>query len=243
MTFRKIDSSGIRKIFQADSNLNQLIRLALPVIATSFMSMAYNFINIIFVGKLGSSAVAAVGSAGFYMNLSWGLSSLFTVGAGINASHALGERNFNLAKSYVRTGMLAVIIAAIACFILLAFSRHYLIGFIRLNDIENEHAASVYLLIIGISLIFSFQNQFFSNIFIGYGDSRSPFKINATALAINIVLDAILIFWVGMGINGAAVATILSQAIATFLFYIKIYRTENLKFSDAPFKQVLLKNI
>ena len=51
------------------SNMKLLIKLALPVIATSFMSMAYNFINIIFVGRLGSDAVAAVGSAGFFMNL------------------------------------------------------------------------------------------------------------------------------------------------------------------------------
>jgi putative MATE family efflux protein len=243
MVFKRINFSGILNKNQYDSNLGQLTRLALPVIATSFMSMAYNFINIILVGRLGSNAVAAVGSAGFFMNLSWGLSSLFTVGAGINASHAIGEGNYNLAKSYVRTGMLAVIIAAIACIILLAFSRNYLIGFIRLNDLENERAASVYLLIIGISLIFTFQNQFFSSIFIGYGDSQSPFKINATALAINILLDIILIFWVGLGINGAAIATIASQAIATFLFYRKINRTENLKFSDAPFKRVLLKNI
>ena len=78
----------------------QLLQLALPVIASSFMSMAYNFINIIFVGKFGSEAVAAVGSAGFYMNLSWAISSLLTVGVGIKVSHAIGERNLLFARSY-----------------------------------------------------------------------------------------------------------------------------------------------
>jgi putative MATE family efflux protein len=243
MPFLKINLPGFLKINLPGSNLKQLIQLALPVIATSFMSMAYNFINIFFVGRLGSDAVAAVGSAGFYMNLGWGLSSLFTVGAGIKAAHAIGDRNFDLAKSYVRSGMLAVIFAAIVCFILIAFSRDYLIGFIRLNNPENEHAASAYLLIIGMSLIFSFQNLFFSNIFIGYGDSRSPFKINTVAFALNILLDAILIFWVGLGIYGAAIATVLSQATATILFYRKLHSREDLKFSKAPFQLVLLKEI
>ncbi|HLN72337.1 MAG TPA: hypothetical protein VK205_03530, partial [Prolixibacteraceae bacterium] len=70
----------------AGSMMHQMIALALPVIGSSFMTMAYNFINMIFVGNLGSDAVAAVGSAGFFMNLSWGLSALIAVGAGIRVS-------------------------------------------------------------------------------------------------------------------------------------------------------------
>jgi len=93
------------KEFRLSSNLKQLIKLALHVIATSFMTMAYNFINIIFVGRLGSDAVAAVGSAGFFMNLSWGISSILTVGVGIKVSHAIGEKNPLLAKSYVQSGI------------------------------------------------------------------------------------------------------------------------------------------
>ena len=71
----------------------------MPVIAISFMSIAYNFINLIFVGKLGSNAVAAVGSASFFIHLSWGISALLTVGAGIKVSHAIGERNLQWQKT------------------------------------------------------------------------------------------------------------------------------------------------
>ena len=53
--------------------MRQMILLALPVIGSSFMTMAYNFVNMIFVGNLGSDAVAAVGSASFFMHLSWGM--------------------------------------------------------------------------------------------------------------------------------------------------------------------------
>src|SRR5512133_1692095 len=130
--------------FWNKDSLKQLIQLALPVIATSFMSMAYNFINMIFVGRLGSNAVAAVGSAGFYMNLSWGISSLLTVGAGIKVSHSIGEGNPQLAKSYVRSGIRAIVLIALIYWIFLAFSRNFLIGLIQLNNREIEQAASGY---------------------------------------------------------------------------------------------------
>ncbi len=217
--------------------------MALPVIASSFMSMAYNFINIIFVGKLGSGAVAAVGSAGFYMNLSWGFSSLLTVGAGIKISHAIGEGNTLLSKSYVRSGILAVILLAVVYYFLMAISRDYLIGLIKLNNIAIEQAATSYLLIVGVSILFSFQNLFFTSTFIGYGDTKSPFRINSTALALNILLDYILIFPVGLGINGAAIATILSQATATLLFYIKLNRTPELKPIGVTYRSSHLKQI
>lgn len=221
----------------------QLIRLAMPVIATSFMSMAYNIINIIFVGKLGSNAVASVGSAGFFMNLSWGIASILTVGAGIKVSHAVGEKNPLLAKSYVRSGIQAVIITGIIYYILLSLTRKYLIGIVGLNNPVLEQAAATYLLIIGLTIPFSFQNLFFTSVFIGYGDSKTPFRINATAVVLNMILDPVLMFGVGMGINGAAVGTVLAQGLATYLFYRKLNQTEVLNPKGISYRKALLKNI
>jgi Na+-driven multidrug efflux pump len=158
------------------------------------------------------------------------LSSLLTVGAGIRVSHAIGSGDTKLAKSYVRSGILAVIGLALIYYIILFFARNELIGLIQLNNIEIEHAASGYLLLIGLCIPFSFQNLFFTSIFIGSGDSKSPFRINATALAINILLDYLLIFQARMGINGAALGTIISQSIGTVMFYIKLNGSESLRF-------------
>lgn len=224
-------------------SLKQLIQLALPVIATSFMSMAYNFVNMIFVGRLGSDAVAAVGSAGFYMNLSWGISSLLTVGAGIKVSHAIGSKNAVLAKSYVRSGILAIILVALVYYLILLFARNYLIRIIGLNNPELEKSASHYLMIIGLSVPFSFQNLFFTSVFIGYGDAKTPFRNNTIALILNMVLDPLLIFVAGLGIQGAAIGTIIAQLTATILFYIKIHQNESLRPKGTPFRKILLKNI
>lgn len=223
--------------------MKQMILLALPVIGSSFMTMAYNFINMIFVGRLGSNAVAAVGSAGFFMNLSWGLSALITVGAGIRVSHAIGNGNPQLAKSYVRSGILAIVVLAVVYYVFLFFMGKELIGLIHLNNIEIEHAASAFLYIVGLAIPFTFQNLFFTSVFIGSGDSKSPFRINATAFALNILLDYLLIFKAGMGINGAAVGTILSQATGTVLFYFKLNRSDTLKPLGTAFQSSLLKDL
>ncbi len=243
MKIKKINFAEVFRRLRYGEDLRQIIRLAIPVIASSFLMMAYNIINIIFVGKLGSNMVAAVGSAGFFMNLSWGMSSLFTVGVGIKVSHAVGEKNFELAKGYVRSGILAVIIGGLLWSLMLLLFSNPLISIIQLKNAVLEHDAALYLAIIGLSIIFSFQNQFFASVLIGYGDSKSPFRINALALAMNIALDAILIFWVGMGINGAAIGTILSQALATILFYRKLHRTPNLNPRLVSFQSSLLKKI
>jgi len=227
----------------SESMMKRLILLALPVIGSSFMTMAYNFINMIFVGRLGSDAVAAVGSASFFMHFGWGVSSLLTVGAGIRVSHAIGSGDTKLAKSYVRSGILAVIGLALIYYIILFFARNELIGMIQLNNTGIEHAASTYLLLIGLCIPFSFQNLFFTSVFIGSGDSKSPFRINATALAINILLDYLLIFQAKMGINGAAFGTIISQAIGTFMFHYKLKDSASLKPTGTAFKSSLLKNI
>lgn len=243
MVFQKTGEIGNLPLSENDSIFKQLIKLAIPITATSFLSIAYNLINLIFVGKLGSGAVAAVGSAGFFMNFCWGISSLLTVGAGIKVAHSIGERNAHLAKSYVRSGLAAIIIIAAVCSVLLAVGKDFLIGLISLKNAAIELEASKYLAVIGISVLFSFQNLFFTSVFNGYGDSRSPFLINAIALAVNVVLDAALIFGLGWGITGAAIATIISQATATFLFYRKIVRNKELAPFNASFRQVFLKKI
>ena len=233
----------IKKYNPSYLNLKELILLALPVIASSFLSIAYNFINVIFVGKLGSDAVAAVGSAGFFMHLSWGISTLFTVGAGIKVSHALGSKNSTLSKSYVRTGIQAIIIVSLIYYAFIAVFKTSLIGIVGINNLTIEHEASKYLLMIGLSIPFTFQNQFFTSVLIGSGDSKTPFRVNAIAFALNMILDPLFIFGADWGIFGTAVGTFIAQGVASVLFYIKINKVQSLRPIGVPFQKQILKEI
>ncbi|MDX9892059.1 MAG: MATE family efflux transporter [Bacteroidales bacterium] len=233
----------IKRSNQSYLNLKELVKLALPVIATSFLSIAYNVINVVFVGRLGSDAVAAVGSAGFFMHLSWGLSTLFTVGAGIKVSHAFGSKNSKLSKSYVRSGIQAIFLVSLIYYAFVALFRNSLIGIVGINDITIENEASKYLLLIGLSIPFTFQNLFFTSVLIGSGDSKTPFRVNAIAFGLNMILDPLLIFVAGWGIYGTAVGTFVAQGFATVLFYIKINKVEALKPGGVPFQKQILKQM
>ena len=69
--------------------LRTLSELALPIMASSFLSTAYNITDMAWIGMLGSKAVAGVGVGGMYVWLSQGLSSLARMGGQVNMAHSL----------------------------------------------------------------------------------------------------------------------------------------------------------
>ncbi|MDD4033511.1 MAG: MATE family efflux transporter [Bacteroidales bacterium] len=227
----------------AVSDLKDLLQLAIPVIGSTFMSVAYNLINMLFVGHLGSGAIAAVGTAGFFLNLGWALSSLPATGAGIKVSHAIGKGNDNLSRTYVRSGMTAILALSFIYMSLLLIFRSYLIGFFDLNDSNIEETAISYLALTSLSVPFTFLNYFYSSVFNGYGETRTPFRINLAGISLNILLDFILIIPAGMGVMGAAVATIVSQIVIIILYQRQLKKFPALKPGKTTFRKLLLWQI
>lgn len=90
-----------------------LIKLTLPIIGTSFLEMAYALIDMLWIGKLGASSIAAVGVAGMFSWLSQGLAMIATQGGQVKTGHSLGAGNqdndyrlcFNCdsVRDYIRT--------------------------------------------------------------------------------------------------------------------------------------------
>lgn len=199
-----------------------LVRLALPIMGTSFIQMAYNLTDIIWLGRLSTEAVAAAGTAGFFLWFGSALVMISQVGVGVNVAQSLGRGSMEDAKKYISNGFQLDFVIAIAYALFLLLFRHQIIGFFNLKD-ENVIKMSVeYLTIIAIGITFHFLNPIFSAILNSSGNSITPFKTNTTGLIANIIIDPILIFGLGpippLGIKGAALATILSQMFVTVIF-------------------------
>ncbi len=205
---------------------SSLVKMALPIMGTSFMQMAYNLTDMIWIGFLGSKAVAAVGIAGFYAWMSFAFILIAKTGTEIKVSQATGAENETLAETYARSGFHIIIAIGLVYTLGLIIFKDALISFFNTNDLEVEALSKIYLVIIATGMTFSFANQVFTGIFNGRGDSRSPFAINAVGLVINIVLDPLLIMGIGpfpvMGVLGAAVATVLAQVVVFFIFVYSI---------------------
>ncbi len=208
-----------------------LVKLALPIMGTGFIHMAYNLTDIIWLGRLSTEAVAAAGAAGFYLWLGTSLVMISQVGVGVNVAQCYGKGDMESAKKYISNGFQLDFFIALMYSLFLILFRHQLIGFFNLQD-ENVIKMSVdYLTIIGIGITFHFLNPIFSATLNSTGNSITPFKINTIGLIANIIIDPILIFGLGpipsLGIKGAALATVSAQFFVTmiFIFIGKTYGT------------------
>ena len=155
--------------------LPSLTKLALPIMATSLIQMAYNLTDMLWIGRMGSSAVASVGAAGMYMWLSNGLAALPKMGGQVNTGHALGAGRHVEAASFSAAALwLGAALGLLfgACSVLFADP---LIGFFNLNSPQVISDAKIYLQITCGCVVFSFLNQTFTGLFTAAGNSRCSF--------------------------------------------------------------------
>lgn len=197
-----------------------LILLALPIMGASFFQLAYGIVDMLWIGKLGSRAVAAVGSAAFFINLGFGLNTIIVTGTGVKVAHRLGSKNYKEADEFINTGFLMNVILFLVYFAFLFLFRNMIVKYFNFNDAGVENMAEQYLMITGIGTFFKFSNFMFVSIFNSFGDSKTPFKINCIGVILNIFLDPLFIFVFNLGVFGAGLATMLCEGINSTLFYI-----------------------
>ncbi|GAA0755598.1 MULTISPECIES: MATE family efflux transporter [Clostridium] len=208
--------------------VNTLLKLSIPILGTSFIQMAYNLVDMMWVGRIGSDAVAAVGTAGFFTWFGSSLVFISKIGTEIGVSQSIGKDDIKEKNKFIYNGLFINIITAIIYMCLLIIFRKQLIGFFKLGEANIINMSIEYLVIVSFGMIFSFLNPLFSGIFNASGSSKIPFFINTVGLIINIIFDPILIFGLlgfpRLGVIGAALATVGAQAIVTFIFIIAFIR-------------------
>lgn len=202
-----------------------LIKLSLPIMGTSFVQMAYSLTDMLWVGRLGTDAVAAVGTVGFFTWLANAFIILPRIGTEVGVSQSIGQGDDGKVKSYVKNNLQLTIFLAILYSSILIVFRKSLIGFFNLDDTKIVSDAIGYLVIVALGFVFFFLNPIFTAIFNGAGDSKTPFRINSVGLILNVILDPLLIFGIGpfpkLGVAGAAIATVIAQIAGTLLFLIR----------------------
>lgn len=196
-----------------------LTSLSLPIMGSSLLQFTYNLVNMLWVGGLGSDAVASIGSSSFYIGLGYSISSLVVIGTGIKVAHALGRKHEGEVKEYINAGILFNTIIGLIFALLLVLGGKSLIDFLHINNFIVEKDAYLYLALSGPTMFFTFFNLLYARILGSFGNNKLAFKINAIGVIINIVLDPIFIYIFKLGVSGAAIATMLAN-IAMFILYL-----------------------
>lgn len=223
---------GIKNLTQGPIN-RQLFNLAMPIMATSFIQMAYSLTDMAWVGRLGSEAVAAVGSVGILTWMSGSISLLNKVGSEVSVGQSIGAQNYEDARCFASHNITIALVISLCWGGLLFLFARPIIGIYELEAHITENAIA-YLRIISTGLPFIFLSAAFTGIYNAAGRSKIPFYISGTGLLLNIILDPLFIFGFGLGTNGAAYATWISQA-AVFGIFIYQLRCRDALLERFPF--------
>lgn len=200
-----------------------LTRLALPLMGTSLLQMAYSLTDMIWIGRIDAGAVAAVGAGSMFIWLSNGIFALAKVGGQVRVAQKLGAGDREAAAKYAQnTLQLGLFVTLLYSLILVLFGRQ-IIDFFRLSAPVARQATD-YLRMIGAGMVFAAFVQISTALITTTGNSRTPFLATAVGLVFNIILDPVLIFgWFGFpkwGVFGAAVATVFAQLVVAVLFFL-----------------------
>lgn len=200
--------------------ISVIMALALPIMGSSFLQFTYNLIDMIWVGGLGSGAVASIGSSSLYINIGNAINSLVVIGTGIKVAHAIGRKDDKEAKEYINSGIVInTVIGGIFGLVLILAGKGF-IGFLNLNNYKVERNAYYYLALNAPILFFAFFNMMYTRILGSFGNNKLAFKINAVGVILNMILDPILIYIFKFGIIGAGLGTLIANIIMFTLFRI-----------------------
>ncbi|MBQ9765652.1 MAG: MATE family efflux transporter [Lachnospiraceae bacterium] len=201
--------------------LQVLAKLALPIMASSFLSTAYGITDMAWIGKLGSKAVAGVGVGGMYMWLSSGLVSLAKMGGQVKMAQEIGAGNEENAKKYAHAALWLTTIFGIVFGLVCMVFTDGLIALLGIDEAVTVKHADIYMKITCGLVIFAFLGRTLTGLYTAQGDSRTPLKANVVGLVTNMVLDPMLILGFGpipkMGVFGAALATVFSQLLVVLV--------------------------
>lgn len=169
--------------------LKTLTKLAVPIMASSFLGTLYNITDMAWIGLLGSKAVAGVGVGGMFTWFSQGLASMSRMGGQVQVAQCIGRGDREEAHKYAQTAVqLATLMGLLFAAVMLLF-LHPLVGFFQLQDSEALQAALSYTKIACGLIVFSFLTLTLTGIYTAQGDSKTPFIANFIGLVTNMILD------------------------------------------------------
>ncbi len=223
-----------------------LWKLSVPLMFGMAVQTIYSIVDMIFIGRIGGDAIAALS---FNMPLLFFATGItFGLGAGVTSviSRFLGSKNKNAADKTAEHAVFMGIFMAVVITIMGLLLRYSIFEFLGAPP-DIISLAVDYFSIITIGFVFNIMNVFFRSILAGEGDTVAPIRFLITGTILNIILDPIFIFTFNLGVQGAALATILSQFLVMILFINYLFHREKsyiqFRFRQFSFSMPLLKEI
>ena len=216
-----------RFVMMTESPVRQLVmKMAIPTIISMMVTALYNIVDAFFVGHISTEATAGVGVAFAYMTFINAIGFFFGHGSGNFISTALGAKKYTEAEKMAATGFISsmaigTLAAVVGLFFLSPLSR--MMG--ATPDIVPS--SNAYMLFILIGTPFMMSSLTLNNQLRLQGNARYAMVGIATGAVLNIFLDALLIYGLGMGVMGASLATCISQFVGWLILLLGTEKSGN----------------
>ena len=243
MKARTTSSNGITEgvIWQ------QLLAFFFPILFGTFFQQLYNTADAIIVGQfLGKEALAAVGGGtGTAINLLIGFFTGLAAGATVIISQHYGAKNDEKVSASIHTAIALALVGGLIISIVGYVFTKPMLELIGTPDDVLPLAVS-YMQIYFLGGIPVVMYNMGAGIFRAMGDSRSPFYFLIASCLTNIVLDLLFVGVFGMNVEGAAIATVISQILSMILIFITLMRRKDsarLRIRKIAFDRTLLRQM
>ena len=190
-----------------------LVTMSVPMMISMFIQALYNAVDSMFVARLSENALTAVSLAMPLQNIMIALA--VGTGVGVNAlvSRSLGEGNRARAEKAANVQVFLDLVYAVICvFVGIFFSRRFFENQTDVQEIVDYGAQ--YVFIITVFSLGMFEAQGLEKLLIATGNATPSMVSQALGAILNIILDPIFIFVFGLGVRGAAIATVIGQVAA-----------------------------
>lgn len=233
-----------------DMTFGSPIKLILNFWGPLFIGMVfqqlYNIIDAVIVGRtLGPDALAAVGSTGAINFMIIGFCMGVCNGFAIPVAQSVGAKQESTLRKYVGNIVwLSSFFAVITTIVVCLLCSNILIWMDTPSDLFQGAYAYIFVIFLGIPVVYLY--NILSGIIRSFGDSRTPLYFLVISSVLNIALDYIFILAFHMGVSGAGLATVISQAIAgtlCLLFILKRYSILRLSKDDMKPNLLFMKRL
>lgn len=203
------------KYSMTDGNiLPSIVAFSLPLLGSSLIQQLYNTADLIFVGNYtGKTGAAAVGASGLVFTCLIGLFTGISVGINILVSQFVGGKKYQEASKTAHTALLFGMLGSIVLTILgIAFARPVLLVLRTPQEVLAEAVSYVRIYFLSMAAMVLYNMG--SSILRAAGNSKVPFYILIAGGLTNVLFDFLLVAVWKMGVEGAAIATSISQTIS-----------------------------
>ena len=196
------------------SELKHILLFTLPLLAGNLFQQLYNIVDSVIVGRfLGHEALAAVGATGSITFLFYALCNGLSAGAGILISQSFGAGRHDDVKRYISNSAYTLLAVGAGLTVISVIAAQLLLQFLDTpQNILPDAVAYMRTACAGTVAVAAY--NWINSVLRALGDSKTPLYFLIIASVLNVGLDLLFVFVFGMGVVGAAAATVISQGVS-----------------------------